>query len=270
MSPTDFVSMCVHAFLAGATLQRFLVARKFDVEEAFKMLMNYVHWRLSYPENAVKQEEIRASLDARKVYVGKHTDRAGHIYIVVRLFSLLFSSFSSGSLTSVSSFSSCLLLHSHPPPTIRKIVVRKHKKAIDIEETKKMILYTLDKVISTYLTGKKSMDKMTCIIDLQSISWENLDGEALKVILQFLQNYFPERLALMVLWQPPTIFWIVYKMVVPFVDEKTRSKIVMAYNTKDLTKSFNANRLPTSIGGSGTEESLFIPIETLTRKDIEY
>ena len=62
------------------------MARKFDVEEAFKMLMNYVHWRLSYPENAVKQEEIRDSLDARKVYVGKHTDRAGHIYIVVRPF----------------------------------------------------------------------------------------------------------------------------------------------------------------------------------------
>ena len=75
--------MCVHAFLAGATLQRFLVARKFDVEEAFKMLMNYVHWRLSYPENAVKQEEIRDSLDARKVYVTKHTDRAGRICIVV-------------------------------------------------------------------------------------------------------------------------------------------------------------------------------------------
>ena len=83
VSPTDFVSMCVHAFLAGATLQRFLVARKFDVEEAFKMLMNYVHWRLSYPENAVKQEEIRDSLDARKVYVTKHTDRAGRICIVV-------------------------------------------------------------------------------------------------------------------------------------------------------------------------------------------
>ena len=69
--------------LVGATLQRFLVARKFDVEEGFKMLMNYVQWRLSNPENAVRQEDIKASLDAKKFYVGKHTDKAGRIYFVV-------------------------------------------------------------------------------------------------------------------------------------------------------------------------------------------
>mmetsp|Transcript_809 Transcript_809/g.1456 ORF Transcript_809/g.1456 Transcript_809/m.1456 type:complete len:206 (-) Transcript_809:489-1106(-) len=69
--------------LVGATLKRFLVARKFDVEEGFKMLMNYVQWRLSNPENAVRQEDIKASLDAKKIYVGKHTDKAGRIYFVV-------------------------------------------------------------------------------------------------------------------------------------------------------------------------------------------
>ena len=59
------------------------------------------------------------------------------------------------------------------------------------------------------------MDKMTCIIDWQNVAWENLDAEALKAILQTLQNYFPERLALMVMWKPPAIFKLAYKVSKP-------------------------------------------------------
>mmetsp|Transcript_7652 Transcript_7652/g.19630 ORF Transcript_7652/g.19630 Transcript_7652/m.19630 type:complete len:100 (-) Transcript_7652:837-1136(-) len=60
-------------------------------------------------------------------------------------------------------------------------------REVTIEETKRMILYTLDKVISTFLRGSRSMDKLTCVIDLQNIGWDSLDGEALKAILTFLQ-----------------------------------------------------------------------------------
>ncbi len=130
-----------------------------------------------------------------------------------------------------------------------QIVVRKHDmRKVTIEETKKMILYTLDKVISTFFFFFRSMDKLTCVIDLQKIGWDALDGEALKAILTFLQNFFPETLALMVLWMPPTIFWVVYKMVVPFVDKKTRDKIIMAYKPRDLAKSFDLAKLPKSLG----------------------
>ena len=48
------------------------------------------------------------------------------------------------------------------------------------------------------------MDKLTCVIDLQGLTMKkNLDHNALKEILHLLQNYFPETLALMVLWKPP-------------------------------------------------------------------
>jgi len=111
--------------------------------------------------------------------------------------------------------------------------------------------YTLDKVISTFLRGSRSMDKLTCVIDLQNIGWDSLDGEALKAILTFLQNFYPETLALMVLWKPPTIFWVVYKMVVPFVDKKTRGKIIMAYKQSDLTHAFDVDTLPKTLGKKG-------------------
>lgn len=65
-------------------------------------------------------------------------------------------------------------------------------------------------------------------------------------------------------------FQFIIQMVIPFVDEKTRGKIVMAYKTEDLEKYFCMDNLPVSIGGSGSEEKLFIPIQTLTSKDIDY
>ena len=99
------------------------------------------------------------------------------------------------------------------PPPLGQISVRKHNmRDVSREETERYIVYVIDKVRGIFLTGKRSMDKMTCIIDLQRIAMRNLDGEGLKAILTVLQNYYPENLACMVFWKPPTIFWIVYKV----------------------------------------------------------
>ena len=71
---------------AAYTLKRFLIARKYDVENASQMLMTYIGWRVShFPENQIKSEEIQRSLEADKVQILKHPDKQGHICIVVRL-----------------------------------------------------------------------------------------------------------------------------------------------------------------------------------------
>ena len=131
-----------------------------------------------------------------------------------------------------------------------------------------LIVYVIDKVTSTFLKKKRAMDKLTCIIDLQDISMANLDGAALKTILTLLQNYFPETLALMVLWRPPSIFFWIWKMIVPFVDPKTKGKILMAYKKKDLEKHFEEKNLPGSIGGTGSED-LFVRIQDLQSADVD-
>ena len=81
-----------------------------------------------------------------------------------------------------------------------------------MQETRQLIIYSLDKVASAYLTGEKGMDKLTFLMDWQNVSWENLDAQTLLAGLQTLQNYFPERLALMVMWKPPLMFWLMYKV----------------------------------------------------------
>ena len=72
--------VCVSAY----TLKRFLVARKYDVENASQMLMSYIGWRVErFPENQIQSEEIQTSLAANKVQVLKYPDKKGHICIVV-------------------------------------------------------------------------------------------------------------------------------------------------------------------------------------------
>ncbi|QDZ18148.1 CRAL/TRIO domain-containing protein [Chloropicon primus] len=218
------------ATLSRATIAKFLIARKYDLGKAHEMLAGYLEWRLTH--SCVEDEQVAKSLEQDKVFVLRNTDKGGHVCVV--------------------------------------IAVRKHlMHDVTLEETTRFIVYVIDKVAQTFLRKKKSMDKLTCIIDLQDIGYKNLDGDALKTILQLLQNFYPETLALMVLWKPPTIFWIVYKMIVPFVDPKTKGKILMAYNTKDLSKHFHAKRVPASLGGTGPED-LLVSIKGLQREDVRY
>ena len=156
----------------------------------------------------------------------RRPDKEGHICIVVSPsppFSLC-SPIRPGALARApwwfeGSESDHLFIHSlslaraRASPPLRQISVRKHDmRDVSLEETERYIVYVIDKVRGIFLTGKRSMDKMTCIIDLQRIAMRNLDGEGLKAILTVLQNYYPENLACMVFWKPPTIFWIVYKV----------------------------------------------------------
>ena len=60
------------------------------------------------------------------------------------------------------------------------------------------------------------------------------------------------------------------QMVVPFVDPKTKSKIMMANTTADLESRFRAEDLPTTIGGKGAEDAVFVRIQDLRRADVDY
>lgn len=210
-----------------ATLVRFLKARKYDVEKAFLMLADYIAFRvIEYPENSVQTSEIKASLDAGKVQVLKYPDRLGHLCVAITL--------------------------------------SKHNvKDVSAGETERFIVYCFDQIISKILKGKKSMSKLTIFVNLQGVGWNNLDVEGAKKLFTILQNYFPERLALLFNWCPPSIFWIAYKMILPFIDPNTRRKIAMANHQKDLRKYFDPSKLPCSLGGTGSED-LLISIENLT------
>jgi hypothetical protein len=46
-----------------------------------------------------------------------------------------------------------------------------------------------------------------------------------KAVLQILQCHYPERLHEAILWHPPKLFEAVWKVLYPFLDNRTRQKI---------------------------------------------
>merc|ERR1711879_28403 len=151
------------------------------------------------------------------------------------------------------------------------IVVRNHymSKSTAVE-TRDLIVFCFDKVMSTFLSGMHGMGKAMIIVDLQNITWNSLDGDALKDILLTAQNYFPERLGAMVMWKPPTIFFLIWKMVSPFVDVKTRSKIQMIYKPKEMAKFMDLEEIPKSIGGMADEDTAVLSVEQIHEEDQIY
>lgn len=47
-----------------------------------------------------------------------------------------------------------------------------------------------------------------------------------------LQDHFPERLAAQILIDPPTMFWVLWKVLQPFIDVRTKEKVLFVYTEK--------------------------------------
>jgi len=211
-----------------STLLRFLKARKYDADKAFEMLANYIAFRVTeYPCGSVQIGEIRASLGAGKVQVLRHADRQGNACLVVAL-------------------------------------SRHNARDVSASETERFIVYCLDKIVSTVFTGDKSLARFTIFGDLRGVGWSNLDVSCTKRLFALMQNYFPERLALLFNWCPPPVFSLAHKLVMPLCDPNTRRKVVMANNQSELARHFDPASIPCSLGGTGGED-LLIPIEDVTK-----
>jgi hypothetical protein len=48
-----------------------------------------------------------------------------------------------------------------------------------------------------------------------------------------MQNHYPERLGMMILINPPTMFWVLYKLLSPFIDQRTKEKAKMLYTDRE-------------------------------------
>ena len=48
-------------------------------------------------------------------------------------------------------------------------------------------------------------------------------------VISTMQDHFPERLAMKILVDPPTMFWVLWKLFGPFIDAKTKEKVKFMY-----------------------------------------
>ncbi|KAF8400082.1 hypothetical protein HHK36_015957 [Tetracentron sinense] len=167
-------------------IRRFLRARDLDVEKASCLFLKYLKWRQTFvPNGSISASEIPNELAHNKLFVQGFDKKGRPILVVVGA------------------------RHFH----IKK----------GLEEFKRFVVYSLDKIIARMPAGQ---EKFVCIGDLEGWGYSNTDIRGHLEALSILQDYYPERLGKLFMVHVPYIFMTAWKVVYPIIDNKTRKKVL--------------------------------------------
>ncbi|CAH1423097.1 unnamed protein product [Lactuca virosa] len=196
------------------TIRRFLRARDLDIDKACAMFLKYLKWRKTFtPEGSICVSEVQNEIAQNKMFM-QGSDKNGR------------------------------------PITV--VFGGRHfcNKKGGLEEFKRFVVFGLDKLCSRIPQGQ---EKFVVIGDLQGWGYTCTDIRGYLAALSILQDYYPERLGKLFIVHVPYVFMTVWKMVYPFIDEKTKKKIVFVENKQlksTLMKDIDENQIPEIYGGN--------------------
>ncbi|MCL7025067.1 hypothetical protein MKW94_021602 [Papaver nudicaule] len=127
------------------------------------------------------------------------------------------------------------------------------------------VVHLLDKAIaSSFKDGKEiGNEKLIAVLDLEKISYKNVDARGLIIGFQFLQAYYPERLAKLYMLNMPWFFVRVWKMISYFLEKATLEKVIIVSNEEhrtDFVKQIGEETLAEDYGGQGK----LVPVQDVT------
>ncbi|XVF54796.1 hypothetical protein PTKIN_Ptkin05aG0210500 [Pterospermum kingtungense] len=194
------------------TLTRFLRARDLDVEKASAMFLKYLKWKRSFVPNGSISPSEITNETEQNKMFLQGSDKKGQPIAV---------------LFGARHF--------------------RHKGGAD--EFKRFIVYIFDKIFARMPPGQ---EKFVLIADLEGWGYANSDIRAYLAAVSMVQDYYPERLGKLFIVHSPYIFMTAWKIVCPFIDDKTRKKIVFVENKKlksTLLEDIDESQLPETYGG---------------------
>ncbi|KAJ1680203.1 phosphatidylinositol transfer protein csr1 [Spiromyces aspiralis] len=202
-------------------LLRFLRARKWDVRKANLMGAAAVKWR-AY-ENV---EEIlwtgesmnEASLMAKGVSFIHGHDKLGH-------------------------------------PIIWSPSCKHHQRDQPFASMKRYLIWMMETARQLL---QQPIEKVCLIMDLTDHSNANMDWPFVKMFLKILEAYYPECLAICIVYNGPWWFSGVYKMITPLLDPVVAAKIQFAKNGDGLRQFIDNDQLLASRGGSNKYEYQYV------------
>ncbi|KAJ8763133.1 hypothetical protein K2173_025518 [Erythroxylum novogranatense] len=121
-----------------------------------------------------------------------------------------------------------------------------------IEGQMKHLVYCLENAIMT-----SNEEQMIWLVDFQGWTMASISVKSTKETIRVLQNHYPERLALAILFNPPKIFESFWTMVKPFIEPKTYKKVKFAYSNnpesqKMMKELFDMDKLDSAFGGTNS------------------
>ncbi|XP_027360735.1 CRAL-TRIO domain-containing protein YKL091C [Abrus precatorius] len=197
------------------SMMRFLIARSMEVDKAAKMFVQWERWRAAMvPNGFISDSEIPDELEARKIFLQGLSQDKYPVLIV----------------------QAC-----------------RHFPSKDQIQFKKYVVYLLDKTIASAFKGREiGNEKLIGVLDLQKISYQNIDARGLITGFQCLQAYYPERLAKCYILHMPWFFVTVWKLVSRFLEKATLEKIVIVTKEaerREFIREVGEEVLPEEYGG---------------------
>ena len=220
---TDALKM----YCSDAQLARNLRARKWDVLKAFEMLKKTLLWRKEYKPELIIFEDIEEELKTGKQYRSGR-DRSGRRIIVMR-------------------------------PSREN--TREHDGNI------RLLVYTFENALwrtngERIVRGSSNIpvlaQEQICVL-INFTKWSlklSPPWRTSMETLHIMQEHYPERLGLAVCYDPPSVFSVFWKLISPFIDVKTKSKIRFVQPRGDKQKAakkmnatFHPNTIDSDMGG---------------------
>mmetsp|Transcript_25556 Transcript_25556/g.55666 ORF Transcript_25556/g.55666 Transcript_25556/m.55666 type:complete len:272 (+) Transcript_25556:98-913(+) len=222
--------------LTDKCLRRWLVARKWKLADAKSSLASHAAWRADFmPAGHISEEQVARSIAHNKTSL-QGLDKGGR-------------------------------------PVVILLVERHIAKDLDFIEAKRFIAYTLDTCIKyTELHNPDWDGKCTTVFDLSGMTMANYDVSALRAVFDLLQNHYPERLHRLYLYCAPFLFYGLWKIVSPFVDPVTKTKVVFLYRENApsvFEQEFDKDVLIPELGGTGEWKPIQKQWDTIREKEAQ-
>eukprot|EP00833_Pecoramyces_ruminatium_P018693 jgi/Orpsp1_1/1192725/evm.model.d7180000095444.1 len=203
-------------------LLRFIVARKGKVNDALKMLLNALIWRVTYDIEGLcrKGERIidENEFSCGKVYFYKY-DKEGRF--------------------------------------VTYIHVSKHIKDVRPQvETEKMTILSMETV---RLILNKENPTACMVFDMNGFSMQNMDYGFIRFLLNCFQNYYPEMLGVALIVGAPWIFHGCWKIIKQLLDPVVANKVIFIKDKSEIKEYIDESEIPECLGGTNKFNFTYIP-----------
>ncbi|KAI8865781.1 CRAL/TRIO domain-containing protein, partial [Ramicandelaber brevisporus] len=206
-----------------AVFLRVLRARKWNVDQAYTMLLEVLGWRISF--------DVAGILTRGEPAIPRHLwdDGLGFIHGVDR-----------------SGRPICHVRIKHCHPSKQPVLQLQQFTVLCLENCR------------LFMHG--SVEKYTILLDMAGFSLSNLDLSFVQWYVKAFSMYMPETLGLFVIYRAPWIFTPAWKIIAPWLDPVVAGKVVFVSSAEELQKVVDPKYLPVSVGGSyATEYSYEAP-----------
>ncbi|CAD8185050.1 unnamed protein product [Paramecium octaurelia] len=194
----------IQKYTDQAHLYRLLIAKDWKLDEAWEQWNRWVEWRKQYKADDIKIEEIKKELDMNKTFWNGQ-DKLGNPCLVIK--------------------------------------ARRHFPGQSDPDTLiRYMLYMID--VGIERAEQVGTGKITVIWDREGVSTKNFDSSMFKIIkrmITLVQDNYAERLHQAYILYPNFLYKTVMTIVKPFLSERTKQKIILCNEYKDLYPYFGEN-----------------------------